>query len=295
MPYPLVSVPNVSEGRSAASIGAIGAAFSSVATLLDVHSDEDHNRSVFTLAGSPDELEGSLLAGIGEARDRIDLRHHHGVHPRVGAVDVVPVVAVRPQQLEDARELAVAAARRIAAELELPVFLYGDLATGRRLSQLRVGGIGGLQRRIAQGELRPDFGPARLDPAAGCVLVSARQPLVAFNVDLATTDVEIAREIAAVVRETGGGFPGVRALGLPLSSRGLVQVSMNVEDWRLAPLEQVVARIVSEASTRGVEVARAELVGLMPEGAAAAGAKALRLDRLDDSMLLEPSLSRLAS
>ena len=159
---------------------------------------------------------------------------------------------------------------------------------------LRRGGVGELQRRIDDGELIPDRGPARLDPTAGCVLVGARRPLIAFNVNLATDDLGVAQEIAAAIRETGGGFRGVRALGFPLASRGLVQVSMNVEDWEASPLDEIVARIEAEAAARGVEVAGSELVGLMPEGAARPGATALRLESLDDSQLLEPRLSRLA-
>ena len=154
------------------------------------------------------------------------------MHPRVGAADVVPVVAVWPEQLEAAKQAALTLADRVGDELGLPVFLYGELAPGVRPALLRRGGPAELQRRIDAGELTPDRGPARLDPAAGCVLVGARRPLIAFNVNLATDDLAVAQSIAAVVRETGGGFRGVRALGFPLASRGLVQVSMNVEDWR---------------------------------------------------------------
>jgi glutamate formiminotransferase/glutamate formiminotransferase/formiminotetrahydrofolate cyclodeaminase len=164
-----------------------------------------------------------------------------------------------------------------------------------RPALLRRGGAAELQRRIDAGELTPDRGPTRLDPSAGCVLVGARRPLIAFNVNLTTDQLSVALEIAAIVRETGGGFRGVRALGLPLASRGLVQVSMNVEDWQASPLEEIVARIEGEAAARGVAVAGSELVGLMPEGAAAPGAAALRLERLEESQLLEPALSRLAS
>ncbi len=174
-----------------------------------------------------------------------------------------------------------------ADELGLPVFLYGELAPAVRPALLRRGGPAELQRRIDAGELTPDRGPARLDPTAGCVLVGARRPLIAFNVNLATDDSRVAQSIAAVVRETGGGFARVRALGFPLASRGLVQVSMNVEDWEASPLDEIVARIEAEAAARGVDVAGSELVGLMPEGAARPGAAALRLESLDESRLLE--------
>jgi glutamate formiminotransferase len=295
MARPLVAVPNFSEGRSLDTIEALGDALARHARVLDVHADPDHHRSVFTLAGSVRELVEALAAGIAAARERIDLRRHEGVHPRVGAADVVPVVAVWPEQLEAAKRAALAVADRAGAELGLPVFLYGDLAHGVRPALLRRGGPGELQRRIDAGEVAPDRGPTRLDPQAGCVLVGARRPLIAFNVNLATDELAIAQSIAAVVRETGGGFPGVRALGFPLVSRELVQVSMNVENWQAAPLEEIVARIAAEAAARGVSVAGSELVGLMPEGAARAGAAALKLERLDDSQLLEPTLSRLAT
>jgi glutamate formiminotransferase/glutamate formiminotransferase/formiminotetrahydrofolate cyclodeaminase len=207
----------------------------------------------------------------------------------------VPLVAVWPDQLEEAKQAAHELANRVGHELGLPVFLYGDAAPGVRPALLRRGGPGELQRRIDAGELTPDGGPVQLDPTAGCVLVGARRPLIAFNINLATDDLSVAQSIAAVIRETGGGFHGVRALGFPLASRGLVQVSMNVEDWHASPLDKIVARIETEAAARGVAIAGAELVGLMPEGAARPGAAALRLASLDDSQLLEPRLSRLVS
>jgi glutamate formiminotransferase len=187
------------------------------------------------------------------------------------------------------RELAaLALGTRIGLELELPVFLYGELAHGRGPAYFRRGGPAELERRIDAGEIVPDFGPTRLDPAAGGVLVGARRPLIAFNVNLRADDVEIARDIARAVRETDGGFPGVRALGLDLPAAGLVQVSMNVEDWEAAALHEIVARIEAEARTRGVETAGSELVGLMPAGAAAAAAgAALRIEGFDASRVLE--------
>jgi glutamate formiminotransferase len=286
--FPLEAVPNFSEGRDRAVIDAVGAALSQHARLLDLHVDEDHNRSVFTLAGQEEELVAALIAGIACARERIDIRRHQGVHPRVGAADVVPVVAVRPTDLERARAAASEVARRTGEELGLPVFLYGELAPGRGPAFFRRGGVDELQRRIDHGEVAPDFGPSRLDPSAGGVIVGARRPLIAFNVNLRTGDVEVARAIAAVVRETGGGFPGVRALGLALSSRGVTQVSMNVEDPESVALVDVVERIRAEAAARGVETAGSELVGLLPAGAAAGAAgRALGLEAFDDSRLLE--------
>jgi glutamate formiminotransferase / 5-formyltetrahydrofolate cyclo-ligase len=288
---PLEAVPNFSEGRDRKVVDTIGERLSEHAHLLDVHVDPDHNRSVFTLAGDPGALVDALAAAIACARDRIDLRRHDGVHPRVGVADVVPIVAVRPDDAERARAAALDLARRVG-ELGLPVFLYGGVGEGRSPAFFRKGGLQGLQGRVADGELLPDFGPSHLEPATGAVLVGARRPLIAFNVNLRTDDVDVARQIAAVVREAGGGFPGVRALGLALPSRGLVQVSMNVEDPERVALHEVVARVRREAAARGVETAESELVGLLPAGTAAAAAgESLGLEGLDASRLLEVRLA----
>ena len=287
MTLPLEAVPNFSEGRERATIDALGEALGARARLLDVHADADHNRSVFTLVGSEDELGDSLLGGIAAAKERIDLRRHEGAHPRIGAADVVPIVPLQPQQMERARRFALELAERIAAELDLPVFLYGESAPGRGPAFFRRGGPEELQRRIDAGELAPDLGPSRLHPSAGGTIVGARRPLVAFNVNLRGS-LEAAREIAALVRERDGGYPGVRALGLDLPRAGIVQVSMNVEDYEAAALHEIVERVVAEAESRGAEVAGSELVGLMPAGAAVAAAGAiLRIDGFDASRVVE--------
>jgi glutamate formiminotransferase/glutamate formiminotransferase/formiminotetrahydrofolate cyclodeaminase len=293
MPMPLEAVPNFSEGRDRATIDAIGEALERHAELLDVHADPDHHRSVFTLVGDDAAIVDALVAAVAVARERIDLRRHRGAHPRIGAADVVPVVPIEPDDLGRARDTARLVAQRIGDELGLPVFLYGELAPGRGPAFFRKGGTDELGRRLAAGELSPDFGPAQLDESAGGTIVGARLPLIAFNVDLDDADLDIARAIAAVVRERGGGFPGVRALGLDLPQAGRVQVSMNVEDWEAAALHELVARIEEEAATRGARVAGAELVGLMPAGAAAAAAGAqLRIDGFDASRVLELRLLR---
>jgi glutamate formiminotransferase/glutamate formiminotransferase/formiminotetrahydrofolate cyclodeaminase len=285
---PLESVPNVSEGRDAAVVAAIGEAFGRDARLLDVHSDADHNRSVFTLVGEDGALVDALVAGVARARELVDLRRHEGAHPRIGAVDVVPLVPIAPGDLQRAGEAALRLGERLGNELGLPVFLYGEVGGGRGPAFFRRGGVAELSCRLLAGELAPDFGPGALDPSAGGVLVGARRPLIAFNVNLRSEDVEAARAIAAVVRESGGGFPGVRALGLALPLAGCVQVSMNVEDWEAAALHEIVARIAAEASSRGTEVLGSELVGLMPAGAAAAAAGAsLRIEGFEASRLLE--------
>jgi glutamate formiminotransferase len=284
---PLESVPNFSEGRDRETIDAIGAALGERARLLDVHADPDHNRSVFTLVDSDAELVDSLLAGIEVAKERIDLRSHEGAHPRIGAADVVPVVPIRPDDIERAKRVALELAGRLGEKLALPVFLYGELAPGRGPAFFRAGGLERLRERVEAGELAPEFGPGELDERSGAVLVGARRPLIAFNVNL-RGELAAARAIAAAVRERDGGFPGVRALGLDLPRAGLVQVSMNIEDWEAAALHQVLARIESEASALGADVLGSELVGLMPGGAAAAAAgSALRIDGFDASRVLE--------
>jgi glutamate formiminotransferase len=285
---PLEAVPNFSEGRDSATIDAIGGALTAHARLLDVHSDEDHNRSVYTLVGSEEELVAALLAGIACARERIDLRCHEGAHPRVGAADVVPLIPIEERDGGRARAAALELARRVGEELALPVFLYADLAGGQGPAFFRRGGPDELQRRIDAGELAPDFGPAQLDEAAGGVLIGARAPLIAFNVDLEGGDLDAARAVARAVRERDGGFPGVRALGLRLPRAGHVQVSLNVEDWRAAPLHEVVAAVHREAAARGLRVTGSELVGLLPAGAAvAATGSLLGVAGLDPSHVLE--------
>ena len=289
MRLPLESVPNVSEGRDEETLAGLRAAFSTPARLLDVHTDWDHHRSVFTLVGSGEELVPALLDGIGYAAQHIDLRAHEGAHPRIGAADVVPLVPLEPGAEPAARDAALALADRVGSELGLPVFFYGLLTDDRREPAFfRRGGPEGLQQRIDAGELRPDRGPAQLHRTAGGVLIGVRKPLVAFNVNLRSDDVGAAREIAALVRERDGGFPGVRALGLDLPRAGLVQVSMNVTDWGAAPLHAVVGRIAAEADARGIEVAGSELVGLMPAGPAVeAAGEQLRIEGFDPSRVLE--------
>jgi glutamate formiminotransferase len=281
---PLESVPNFSEGRDRTTVDAIGSALSAHARLLDVHADGDHNRSVFTLVGTGAELSDALAAGAQIALERIDLRSHDGAHPRVGAADVIPIVPIRPQDMDRARSAAAEIGGRLG-ELGLPVFLYAPPERGPAF--YRRGGPPALQRRIDSGELTPDFGPRRLHETGGAVIVGARRPLIAFNVNL-RGDLATARAIAALVREKDGGFPGVRALGLDLPRADLVQVSMNVEDWEAAALHEIVERVAREAASRGAEVVGSELVGLMPAGAAAAAAGAmLRIDGFDASRVLE--------
>jgi len=297
-PSLLLAVPNVSEGRDASVVQAIGRAFATGgARLLDVHSDPDHHRSVYTLAGPSSALSDALMAGAGEAVSRIDVLsgpssgEPRGEHPYVGALDVAPIVYLDERSRGAACAQALVLADRIGHELEVPVFLYGELTGTERghparlsaarpsrpacvpvtmpagsastRAQLRAGGVAGLAQRMASGELMPDFGPVRLHPRAGATLVAARAPLVAFNLVLARpARIDDARRIAALIRETGAeGLPGLRAIGVQLGD-GLVQVSMNVERPFQTPLALVVERVRAH-----VEVAHGELVGLAPSAA----------------------------
>jgi glutamate formiminotransferase len=262
----LLTVPNVSEGRDAAVIAQVGDAFASTgARLLDVHSDADHHRSVYTLAGDTTTLVSGLVAGARACAELIDLRTARGGHPHVGALDVAPLV-----YLDAARRGRACAAALVAGEelgrAGIPVFLYGELAGGRSRAQLRRGGLAMLLRRVADAELAPDFGPPAPGPRIGATLVAARPPLVAFNLELAApATLADARAIAALVREGGAeGLAGVRAIGVELTgtARPVAQVSTNVEDHRATTLAQLVAAVARHAP-----VARCELVGLAPAAA----------------------------
>ena len=292
----LEAVPNVSEARDAALVAAIGEMFEQHATLLDVHTDADHHRAVYTLVAGETELVESLLKGIRFAVDQIDLREHSGVHPRIGVADVVPLVPLEPSDMARAVAAASVLARRIGDELGLPVFLYGESAGGIRPIFFRRGGLEALARRVDEGELVPDAGPRRLDPRSGGVLVGARHALIAYNLDLTTDDLEVAQAVAVAVRGSSGGMPGVQAIGLRLPDSSRTQVSMNVIDIDAAPLHEVVERVRAEARLRGAEILAGELVGLVPERVVAAAAAAgAELPGIDDSQVLERVLrSRLA-
>jgi glutamate formiminotransferase len=256
----LLAYPNVSEGRDEPTITAIAAAFGP--GLLDVHSDPDHHRSAYTLAGGPGDLAPAVVAGAAEAVRRIVIDTHDGVHPRVGVIDVAPIIHLNDADQGAACAEALVLADRLGAEVGLPVFLYGVLAGGRTRASLRRGGPAELARRIAGGELAPDFGPGELHATAGAVLVAARPPLIAFNVELAPeATFQDARRTAAAIREGGeDGLPGVRAIGLWLEQLGLAQVSTNIEDHAMTSPAVVVAAVARHTSVAG-----AELVGLAPE------------------------------
>lgn len=260
-------IANFSEGRDPDVLKAIEDAALAVpgVLLLDVHVDADHHRSVFSFVGAPSALADAVVRAAEAALERIDLTKHRGVHPRIGAVDVVPFVPIAGLPIEECVALAERVGERLGA-LGLPVFLYEAAArtpSRRNLADVRRGEFEGLAKRFEAGE-RPDHGPAAPHPTAGGVAVGARMPLVAYNVDLATDDVAVAKEIARAVREKDGGLPAVKALGVGLPERGITQVTMNLVDYRETPPHVAYARVVEEARKRGVEVQGTEIVGLLP-------------------------------
>ena len=265
---PLLAVPNVSEGRDATALERLETAFSRGVSLLDRHCDGDHDRTVFTLAGGAGPLTEALVAGAEEALEAINMSQYRGAHPAVGALDVCPLVWLDPADRERARTEAVAVATQIAG-LGIPVFLYGELArdpTRAERAYFRNGGLAELWLRMGTGELRPDLGPKLPHRRGGATLVTARPPLAAFNVELDSDDLEVARAVAAGLRESGGGLPGVRAIGLLLGS-GRGQVSTNVHDPIAVPLGAVVERVRELAAPLGARPLEAELVGLIPAAA----------------------------
>ncbi len=266
----LECVPNFSEGRRREVVEAIRDAAAQVAgvRILDLEMDSDHNRSVLTFVGAPDPLGEAAIRSARTAIGSIDLNRHRGQHPRMGAIDVVPFVPLRGASMEDAVSLARRAGERIGRELEVPVFLYESAATRperKNLAEIRKPQFEGLRDLIGSDPTRvPDFGPNRIHPTAGCVAVGARPPLIAYNVDLETADVAVAKSIAKHIRERDGGLPGIKALGLSIEARGCAQVSMNVCDFRRTGLLDAFRAVEAEARARGVAVRSSEIVGLVP-------------------------------
>jgi glutamate formiminotransferase len=282
----LEAVPNISEGRRAVTIEAVGRALGGTgAAVLDVHSDPDYNRSVFTLVGEPQAVADAVLAGAQAAIERIDMRIHEGAHPCIGALDVAPVVYLREADRDLAVDEALAVANRLGVQLELPVFLYGMLATDsdrRERAYFREGGVSALEERLTSGELEPDFGPPRLHPTAGATLVACRPPLVAFNLELERPDLDMAKRIAAEIREAGGGLSGVRAIGVILERAQTAQVSINVQDPFQVPLAEVVGAARDAARSHGAEISAGEIVGLVPEAALDGFPNDIRLKHFDE-------------
>lgn len=290
----LEAVPNFSAGRNAETVARIASAMDVPGVrVADVHADPDHNRMVVTALGTEPALEEALMAAAREAVVRIDLRTHQGVHPFLGAVDVVPIVPLEPEDMPWAIDAAHRFGRRLAEELGLPVFFYEEAALRseyRSLPAVRQGGLKALTEGMAQGVLLPDAGPALAHPSAGVVVVGARWPLIAYNLLLDTRDREAAWEIARGVRERDGGLPFVRALALPLASReGRYQISMNLIRSTATPLAAVVQRVQQLAAERGIRVLEGELVGLLPFGdLLEAGRRLFLLPDLSRRRLLDP-------
>ena len=268
------SVPNISEGRRPEVVEAAVAALRSADGLrvLDVQSDRDHNRSVVTLAGDEEALRKGLLALFAVAVERIDLRNHQGEHPRLGAVDVVPFIPIEGATMADCVALARAVGQEVADRHGIPVFLYEEAATAphrHNLEDVRRGQFEGLAAKMSDALWAPDFGPATPHPSAGATVVGARMPLIAYNINLATDRIDVARRIAAAVRHSSGGLRYVKAIAVALADRGIVQVSMNLTNFQKTPIHRVFELVKREAERDGVAVLESEIIGLVPAAALA--------------------------
>lgn len=286
-------VPNFSEGRNGETLRALATAVMTVphVALLDQHRDQDHHRAVLTFVGAPEAVAEAAVALAHVAADRIDLRQHQGEHPRVGAMDVVPFVPIRGVTMEDCVELARRVGERIGTELGIPVFLYERAASRperARLEHIRRGGLEGLATRMREAAWRPDFGPPTLHPSAGATVVGARPILIAYNVNLETTDLAVAKTIARKVRQSSGGLPCVKAIGVELASRRLVQVSMNLTNYEETPIHMAFEAVRREAAQHQVQIAGSEVIGLVPQQALIQAAVGfLKLDGFNPSQVLE--------
>ena len=268
----LECVPNVSEGRDRRVLERLAQSIRRVTgvTLADVHADPDHHRSVFTFLGAPVDVERAALNLAETVFAHVDMRRHHGVHPRIGALDVVPFVPLRGLHMDEAVACARSVGETIGRTHGVPVYFYGAAATSsarRSLPAIRAGGYEGLPAKLADPAWRPDAGPARFDATKGATVVGARDVLIAYNIWLDSTDLEAARAIARAIRESSGGLPRLQALGLPLEHHGLVQVAMNLLDYRVTSLARAFDAVRSEADRRGVSIKRGELIGLAPRAA----------------------------
>lgn len=298
MPREIVEcVPNFSEGRRKEVVDAIAGAIRSVAgtKLLDVEMDANHNRAVITFIGDREAVADAAFRGARKAVELIDLTVHRGEHPRIGALDVCPFVPIAGVTMEDCVAIARAVGERIAKDLKVPVYLYEEAATRpdrRALPDIRKGEFEGLRTEIATNPDRaPDFGPRQLHPTAGASVVGARAPLIAFNVNLGTPDVQIAKKIAQAIRESSGGLKYVRAKGFALKDRGIVQVSMNMINYKGTPLFRAYELIKAEAERYGVPIVGSEIVGLVPLDAVVDAAEFyLKLENFKVEQILETRL-----
>lgn len=290
------SVPNFSEGRRADVVEAIVEAIGAVAGIrvLDHSADESHNRSVVTFIGDPEAVLEAAFEGAKTAAKLIDMAEHRGEHPRMGATDVVPFIPVSGVTMETCVKMARKLGQRLAGELNIPVYLYGNAAAvpGREnLAEVRRGGFEGLIEGIKEPGRRPDFGPAAVNSRSGVTAVGARPPLIAYNINLSTGDVEVARTIARAIRGSSGGFPSIKALGVMIEETGRAQVTINVCDYTRVPLHRVFELVKSEAGRFGVAVSGSEIVGLAPLDALVGAAEFyLQLERFDKTQVLENRL-----
>lgn len=262
-------IPNISEGRRLDLVEEFADIVRAVpgVTLIDYSSDASHNRSVFTFLGDPDQVMEAAFRFAKHAVEKIDLRVHEGEHPRMGAVDVIPFVPIRDMDMAECVELSKKLGERLANELELPVFLYEESASAphrKNLAAIRKGQFEGMAAKVLEDQWHPDFGGNRIHPSAGVVAVGARQPLIAFNINLDTSDVSIAKKIAKIIREKDGGFRAVKALGVMLEERNIAQVSINMCDYKQTPLYRVLEFVRFEAARYGVHVVGTEIIGLAP-------------------------------
>jgi len=293
MPALVECVPNVSEGRRAEVISKVAAAIAAVpgVRLLDQTSDADHNRSVFTFAGDPDAVRQAAHALVDVALAEIDMRTHTGEHPRLGAVDVVPFVPIDGVTMAQCVALSKDTAVEIATRFEIPVFLYEEAATSparRNLEDIRRGEFEGLSAKMGSAEWAPDFGPSRPHPAAGAIVIGARMPLIAFNINLATDRLDVAKKIASAIRYSSGGFRFVKAMGIALDDRGIVQVSINLTNYEKTPMHLVFDTVRREAERYGVAVLESEIIGLTPHAALVSAAEHyLQLARFSSDQILE--------
>ena len=294
MPQIIECIPNFSEGRNPAIVQALITAMKSVPNiwLLDHTLDRSHHRSVFTFAGQPEAVGEAVFRAIKVATELIDLRRHHGEHPRVGATDVVPFVPIQDVNMEECIQLARGIGQKVSADLGIPVFLYEKAATHPdhvKLENIRHGGLQRLASRMASDPTwAPDFGPKRLHETAGAVVIGARQPLIAFNVNLKTSDQTVAKAIAKTIRHSNGGLPCLKAIGIKLASRGIVQVAMNLTNYRVTSMHTAFQAVKNEASKRGVEIVGSELIGLVPQAALnQTAAASVQFERFDSAQVLE--------
>ena len=299
---PLIeSVPNVSEGRRREVVETLAEAIRSTpgVRLLDYSCDRSHNRSVFTVVGDAAPLKDAIVALYTHTVELIDLRQHSGQHPRVGAVDVVPFVPLEGATTEECVALTRDVAATVVDRFGIPVYLYEDAATRpsrRNLEEIRRGEFEGLAQKMRHADWHPDFGPAMPHPSAGVSVIGARRLLIAYNINLETDDLEVAQQIAAVVRTSSGGLPFVKALGIRLDDPRRVQVSMNLTNYHATPIFRVFDTVAREAARLGVAIHDSEIVGLVPAAALIAGAAHdLRLERFTDDQVLETKLRLMPS